>query len=95
MFFEKINKNIIFHDGDAKYSYEDLYRYVGYAQNVIKNRLEKPSVIGFCSKSSFFEIAAILAFLELGHKILFIPRKHLFHYKIHEDFFNDVDLIVE
>lgn len=95
MFFEKINKNIIFHDGDMKYSYDDLYRYVGYAQNTIKDRLPKSSTIGFCSKSSFFEIAAILAFLELGHKILFIPRKHLFHYEIHENFFEDVDLIVD
>jgi hypothetical protein len=95
MFFEKINKNVIFHDGEVKYNYNDLYRYVGYAQNTIKHRLSKPSTIGFCSKSSFFEIAAILAFLELGHKILFIPRKHLFHYETHEDFFQDVDLIVD
>jgi hypothetical protein len=95
MFFDKINKNIIFHDGDVKYDYNDLHRYVGYAQNTIKNRLTNSSTIGFCSKSSFFEIAAILAFLELGHKILFIPKKHLFHYNIHEDFFENVDLIVD
>jgi hypothetical protein len=95
MFFEKINKNIIFHDGDVKYNYNDLCRYVGYAQNAIKKRLTESSTIGFCSKSSFFEIAAILAFLELGHKILFIPKKHLFHYEIHEDFFENIDLIVD
>jgi hypothetical protein len=95
MFFEKINKDIIFHDGNIKYNYEDLRRYVGYAQNTIKNKLTKPSIIGFCSKSSFFEIAAILAFLELGHTILFVPKKHLFHYEIHEDFFENIDLIVD
>jgi hypothetical protein len=43
MFFDKINKNIIFHDGDVKYDYNDLHRYVGYAQNAIKNRLTNPS----------------------------------------------------
>lgn len=95
MFFEKINKAIIFHDGNEKYSYQDLRNYVGYAQNVIKDRLTSPSIIGFCSKSSFFEIAAILAFLELGHKILFIPKKHMFHYEVHGDFFENLDLIVD
>jgi hypothetical protein len=80
MFIEHINKNVIFHDDENTYTYDDLIHYVKCAQFELKKHLNKPSVIGFCSQSSFFELTTILAVLELGHKILFVPKKHIFYY---------------
>jgi len=94
MFIEHINKDITFYDGENVYKYDDLIRYVKCAQHRISKILDKPSVIGFCSESSFFELTSILAFLELGHKILFVPRKHIFYYNIHDNFFDQIDIIV-
>ncbi len=95
MFIEHINKNVIFHDDENTYTYDDLIHYVKCAQFELKKHLNKPSIIGFCSQSSFFELTTILAVLELGHKILFVPKKHIFYYDIHDEFFEVLDLIVD
>lgn len=95
MFIEYVNKNATFYDGDKVYTYDDLINHVKCAQFKIKNLLPEPSIIGFCSGSSFLEMTTILAFLELGHKILFIPRKHIFYHDIYDDFFDVLDLIVD
>lgn len=95
MFIEHINRDIIFHDNTDVYTYDDLIHYVKCAQFKIKNILKTPSIVGFCSQSSFFELTSILAFLELGHKIMFVPKKHIFYYDIHNDFFDGMDLIVD
>lgn len=95
MFIEHVNKNITFHDNGETYNYDDLVHYVNCAQFKIRRLLLKPSVVGFCSQSSFFELTTILAFLELGHKILFVPKKHIFYYDIHNNFFDELDLIVD
>lgn len=95
MFVEHINKDITFYDDDKIYTYDDLVHYVKCAQFKIKSLLTKPSIVGFCSHSSFFEMTTILAFLELGHKILFIPKKHVFYYDIYDGFFDVLDLIVD
>lgn len=95
MFIEHVNRNILFHDNNDVYTYDDLIYHVKCAQHKIQTLLKTPSVIGFCSHSSFFELTAIIAFLELGHKILFVPKKHIFYYDIYNNFFNELDLIVD
>lgn len=95
MFIEYVNKTATFYDGDKVYNYSDLIDHVKCAQFKIKALLPEPSIIGISSYSSFLEVTTVLAFLELGHKILFIPKKHIFYQDIYNDFFDVLDLIVD
>lgn len=93
MFIENINKNIHFHD-DSTYTYDNLIHHIKCAQYNISKILDKPSTIAFFTSSSFFELVSLLAFLEMGHKILFIKKKHMFLLDMYDDVFENVDLVV-